>query len=198
MPSSYTAPIHDGQDITFEQFALRCSRAMGAAIHQRDDGMDVEIEEREVDGYYADRVAAASKALDAAEAKATEQWQAERDAKAAEIIAYNAELRVKSAAMADRYDGMIAQVEAWKPPTGEHVGLKEFMLQQLRESRQFDVSDYQQPLPPEDVESYRATEIAGLARSLAYANEHMAKENEQVRSQNEWVRALRDSLAVTA
>lgn len=39
MPTGYTADIKDG--ITFRDFALRCARAFGATIMQRDEDISI-------------------------------------------------------------------------------------------------------------------------------------------------------------
>ena len=35
----------------------------------------------------------------------------------------------------ERYETMLAEVEAWQPPTPDHEELKRFMADQLRESK---------------------------------------------------------------
>src|SRR5699024_10821555 len=74
MATGYTYPLHDGTPITFEQFALNCSRAMGAAIHQRDDNSDAPITEMTVDDYYATAVAKAEAELLAALDRSDGEW----------------------------------------------------------------------------------------------------------------------------
>lgn len=37
MPSCYTSDIADGKDVSFNDFVLKCARAFGACIEQRDD-----------------------------------------------------------------------------------------------------------------------------------------------------------------
>ena len=40
MPTGYTTDIYNGKDVTFKDFALKCARAFGACIHQREDNID--------------------------------------------------------------------------------------------------------------------------------------------------------------
>lgn len=37
---------------------------------------------------------------------------------------------------------MLDQVQLWQPPTDDHMGLKEFMIQQIEESIKFDCASY--------------------------------------------------------
>lgn len=43
MPTGFTAIIEEKEDLTFEEFALRCARGMGALIMMRDDPMSAEV-----------------------------------------------------------------------------------------------------------------------------------------------------------
>ena len=203
MPTGYTAPIHDNEPITFEQFALRCSRAMGAAIMQRDETLDVEIQLRTVGDYEQKNVDKARAELDEALARTDDEWATLQDAQIRDETAYRAEYMAKTSALAVRYDDMLREVLAWVPPTDEHIGLKKFMIDQLNESIRFDVG---QPsgrwLPPISerlsVVEYKAAKIALASKRLADATQRLHEEHERVRSQNAWVVALRDSLKATA
>lgn len=97
--------------------------------------------------------------------------------------------------MKARYETMLAQVSAWEPPTPEHNGLKDFMLQQITESIKFDCSsDYDDP----------PTRVPGalwlhqrIERTRDRISRHAAeyeKEVERTEGRNRWLKALRDSL----
>ena len=200
MPTGYTQDIYEGNPITFEQFVLKCSRAMGAAIMQRDESPDAEIRMREVPDYEIERVKKARAELEAALARTDDEWAAMRDAEIAEASAYQVKYVADRTELAKRYREMQKHVREWTPPTVEHEGLKEFMLDQLGESYNFDVGHpnrkpYTPEIPDEvPVYMYKARQIAKLSKHQADATLRLADEYERVRSQNEWVRALRDSL----
>lgn len=196
MPTGYTAPLHDGDPITFEQFVLRCSRAMGAAIHQRDEDSDAQITEMTVPDYYAANVDKAERALIEALSRSSQDWHEMQEQEVQQALTYKHEYVEKRAAMRDRYETMLAAVEQWTPPTKEHNGLKEFMAEQLNTSINFDCGGSYVPSVPErvPVSEYRDRKIADLSKSLTSEIERFEKERERVRSQNEWVRALRESL----
>lgn len=195
MPTGYTADLHDGKPITFEQFVLKCSRAMGAAIMQRDDSLDVEIKERTLDDHYAERVAKSALRLQEAMNRSMSEWEALQEAAIADADAYRTKYVADVTAMEARYRAMLEQVRAWAPPTDEHLGLKKFMIEQIESSISFDCIGYTPPVPERtSPEEYAQTEIARVARDHARDIDELAKERERVASQNAWVRALRDSL----
>lgn len=198
MPTGYTQPLYEGTPITFEQFVLRCSRAMGAAIMQRDDSLDAEIALRRVDDYEIERLQEAITALEAAADITDEEWAAKQNAEFAEAVQSRREAEEQRAAIGGRYKAMLEQVRAWEPPTPEHEGLKDFMISQLEESLRFDASVF--PLPPLEilpVDAYRATRIEELAKTVAMRADRYAAEVARVRGQNAWVLALRESLGIT-
>lgn len=160
MPTGYTAPIYEGTDITFEQFALRCARAFGAFVHQRDEGADTPP--RAVDGpsdhmrsalANGKALLVALQSLDAAEVEAMYQAEVGR------MQAEHDEAVARNDAMAARYDDMAARAEAWQPPE-RWKELRQFMLDQLAESRAHDIID------PGKWDANR-DEVANLKRLLA-------------------------------
>jgi hypothetical protein len=115
MPTGYTADLHDGKQITFEQFVLKCSRAMGAAIMQRDESPDVEIRERTLDDHYVENVAKSAAKLQEALNRPASEWEALQDAAIAEAETHRAKYLADKEAMKARYEGMLEQVRAWVP-----------------------------------------------------------------------------------
>ena len=89
------------------------------------------------------------------------------------------------------YDSMLAKVEAWEPPTSEHVGMKKFMREQIELSK---TSFYDWPI-------HRASGKAWLANAREMAAEEVRESAEKWRAaqeraarDTEWLRALRASL----
>lgn len=196
MPTGYTADLHDGKDVTFREFALKCSRAMGAAIMQRDEDPNVEIKLRTVEDYYYENVDKAKSALAKALSRSTQFWTDEQTKEIQQAKEYRKDYLEKQASMEERYNSMLAEVKAWIPPTSEHEGLKKFMIEQLESSIDFDCTDWTPSVPERlDVAEYADKKIASLASSYRYAVDNLAKEQERVAGQNAWVIALKDSLA---
>lgn len=196
MPTGYTADLHDGKDVTFREFALKCSRAMGAAIMQRDEDPNVEIKLRTVEDYYYENVEKARTALAKALSRSTEYWDEEQQREIQEAREYRWKHLEDKTSLEERYNAMLAEVRAWNPPTSEHEGLKKFMIEQLESSIDFDCIDWTPEVPERlDVAEYADKKIASLASSYKHAVDNLAKEQERVAEQNAWVIALKDSLA---
>lgn len=196
MPTSYTAPIYEGQEITFEDFALRCARAMGASIEQRDESLDVPLRKMETSGgYHSKGLARANVALKTARKRDTAEWEKLQEAEIREAIEYRTKYLEDRKALRERYTAMLYDVTEWEPPTPEHEGLKKFMRQQIEESINFDCGSYDPPVPERlPVSEYRSQQIEKCAREVSYHAEKLAKEHERVRSQHAWVTALYRSL----
>ena len=196
MPTGYTATlVEKGQ--TFQDFIMGCARAFGALIDMRDDPHDAPIPDKfEPSEYHAKQIIDSREKLAMLKAMtdtAREAFgQAEKDAeinRLTEVVAGNI-------AENNRLDDMAAQVRAWNPPTDDHKGLKEFMLQQIRISK--NEPDYYQNLA-EDAEkktamAYYIAAVSECARNVKYHTEEHSKEVERVSGRTEWVRQLRASI----
>lgn len=198
MPTGYTADI--AKDITFKQFVMRCARGIGALVTMRDEPWDAEIPERfEPSDYHQkkleethaelDRLNAMSVAelIEASTADYRTQLQSYRD-----YIAKEADLSAK-------YEAMLAKVNAWTPPTSDHVGMKDFMIEQITRSIKFDCGStywHEQifALKHETHEEWKAKSVAKLQKDLAYHEDEHRKEVERTAARSAWVKALRSSL----
>ena len=197
MPTGYTADIQKG--ITFRQFALGCARAFGACITLRDEPAGTPIpDEFTPDRYFVEALDRAKARLydlermtpDQIAAAAAEEYDdavADRE----EDIAYRAALRQK-------YDAMLVQVEAWQPPTPEHENFKTFMREQIAESIKFDCGEVEErywPTPkrltPRD---WHMQAVAKAHEDIAYRTKELADEIQRCEQRTAWVRALRGSL----
>lgn len=194
MPTGYTAALYEGEDQTFEEFVLRCARAMGAAIMQRDSGPGPIADEYQPSTYHAEALKKA-----AARLTAVDGWD-DDEATAEAAVAYHDakrrddESRATTRLREARYQAMLLKVKAWPPPTPEHEGLKRFMAEQLTESIDFDCRG-NWPAPVRlDGAAYREQERDRALRDIEYNARHQAEEEERTRERNAWVRALRGSL----
>lgn len=140
MPNGYTAGVQDGTVTDLREFLERVGRGMSMAIMQRDSDPREPVKLREVSKYESERVEKA-----AAERERYERMtlvEAEREAKA-ELLegvrAHNEAVKANKVER-DRYDAMIAKVEAWRPdPVVQYV--KDKALEWLRESREWDTQE---------------------------------------------------------
>ena len=199
MPTGYTADVANGKVTDFPTFATQCARAFGALILMRDDPMDAPIPEKfEASDYNTNALATARAHL-----KTLISMTPEAAAAAAAKAYDDAETsRLRSKAEGDaelaRYRAMRTKVEAWTPPTAEHVGLKSFMLEQLDTSaygwsapRYYDEPTDKAKYEPEE---WLRGEIDKAHRDIGYHAAEREKEIARTEGRNSWVAALRASL----
>lgn len=198
MPTGYTADVGDGKVTEFPDFALACARAFGALITMRDDHADVEIpEELEPGAWYETNVTDAQVALEEAKAWTPEEATAAAQDVYDKDVAQVEESREKRAAMKVRYEAMLSEAQAWEPPSEEHVKMKEFMIEQLQSSIQFDCEGFTTPvLTPLDGPRFQAAQIKDRTEDLERAITRRQEENERVAGRNLWLRQLRESLGL--
>lgn len=198
MPTGYTANVKSGELTEFRDFALQCARAFGACVTMRDEPDDVPIPEFVVDTFHPQQVALAKAALASFRAKTDDELRQmlarevqESRKKAKAVIAEDKEVR-------RRYEAMLAKVEAWTPPSKDHVELKAFMLKQLRDSVKFDCGssssrEFLEEKTPE-FRTWKNERLGKLLGRVARAEKSLAEEEERVASRNRWVLQLRESL----
>ncbi len=88
---------------------------------------------------------------------------------------------------------MLDAAKAWEPPTKDHAGLKDFMIEQLSESLH---GDMRWPGPVEQTGSeWRANEIVRAKKDIDYHTREQEKEVERANTRTEWVKSLRQSLS---
>lgn len=194
MPTGYTADVADGK-IDFRTFALRCARAFGATVMQRDESLDSPPRHRQPSVYYAKRLAEASADVERYRsmtlAEAAEAMAAER----AEHEEREAQYRAEKDAKRERYEAMLREAQAWEPPTAGHAELKVFMVKQLSWSIDFDCRPYNNPYPHTDSEEWLASKRAQSLREVERAETAHREEEERVASSNAWIDSLYGSLS---
>jgi hypothetical protein len=194
MPTGYTAAILDG--ITFEQFALNCARAFGALITMRDEPFDVPIPPRmEPSSFYQRTMEREHLELERLLALTPGQIRQEAEKAYTEAVASYYTRKHEREEQRAKYEAILAQAHAWQPPTSDHTGLKEFMVEQIEESIRFDCSGGDDPEPvrltPED---WHAKRVAEVRWTVGYCEQHHRDEVERTHSRNCWIDALRKSL----
>jgi hypothetical protein len=195
MPTGYTSAIKDGID--FKTYAMDCARAFGACVMLRDEagGGDKIPPAFEPSDYHVKALAKARTGLAAVQAMSREDcelsaanaWQ-EQEASRLRCIGECNDLRKK-------YEKMLSEVKAWRPPTEKHVELHNFMRTQIEESIKFDCStDFLVMGQKLSGDKWRSQEVSRLLRDIDYHERENANEIEITRDRNEWISALRASL----
>lgn len=199
MPTGYTADITD--KTTLAEFTLRCARNFGALILMRDDPMDAPIPKFQPSEYHVKALEDAQSRLAAAKEMTAEQA-------AEQVPKYNTDARTNRErqrterdTLRGNYRRMIAMVEGWQPPTADHVNLKKFMLQQLKESIEWDCPDdggeFSERCYPNfsgTLSDWIAKAQSSAAHDVEYHAKELAEEVERTNQRNRWVKQLRDSL----
>lgn len=193
MPTGYTAAIADG--ITFEQYALNCARAFGALVMMRDEPSDAPIPDAFAPSDYNARELVQDRAklssMKALSGDALAQVHAEAVKADAE---YNANRLREANELRAKYEAMLAQAKAYKPPTPDHVQYAAFLVSQIEQSIEFDCTPYEREPITSDPHLWRAQEIEKIEKSIAYHERAHREELERTARRNQWIRDLRASL----
>ena len=204
MPTGYTEPVANGEITEFRDFALRCARAFGALIEFRDDAPDAEINVEKIGKqdieYYERALAHEQERLTQAEAMTYEE------AETLAAVAYEdrrlteEEQRNHDRVEWERYSAMTEKVKAWEPPTPDHQGIKDFMLDQLSISSRFldpaeNEPTQQNPITRMTAAEYRADKIQLHRRVVEYHQEKLESARRAAEERRKWVSDLLASLA---
>lgn len=195
MPTGYTSIIAE-KETTFPEFALGCARAFGALMSFREEPMDAPIPDKlPISDYYTKRIAETEKELEKLKAMTSEKMANNAKAEYDKELA-NYERRVQERTeLKNKYLDMLSQVENWQPPTSEHQGLKEFMIQQLTESIRWDCSlEYLHPPKLMTKEDWYNKQYSILSKDLIYNKDHEQQEINRVKTCENWIKALKESL----
>lgn len=197
MPTGYTADIAKG--ITFEQYALGCARAFGALVMMRDDPSDAPIPERfEPSSYNKDGAIKAELEI----ARLEKLTPSEADMAAAEsmreqVAAYRRRLEEKTD-LRNKYNEILAKAVQFKSPTPDHEQYRQFMIDQIRSSIEFDCgTDYLEKPAMMSGPQWLAAALVKARHDLEYHTAEQAKEVERTETRNKWVSDLRAALTTT-
>lgn len=197
MPTGYTSEIEKG--ISFRQFVLLCARGFGACIMQRDDPMSDLPKMQEVSDYHTKEISESEAKLKEIKAMSDDSILEEaRKEYEKEIASIEDGLRKKNE-LHQKYTDMLTRVEGWVPPSKDHDELKNFMIDQIIKSIEFDCSGnfYETRLREAKqltVSDWKAKKIHDTLWNLNYHQKEYIKERSRVQSRNEWIKKLYESL----
>jgi len=194
MPTGYTAAVADG--ISFEQFVMGCARAMGALVMMRDEPSDAPIPERfEPSKYNAVKLAEARTKLDRLDGMTLEQRAAEAKEHYVGAMKRWSERAAERHEQRCHYEAMLRKVRDWVPPSNEHSGFKDFMIEQLTQSIDFDCGGTWDKEPEElSGDAWLGQQVREAQRNVEYHTKANAEEIERTESRNKWIADLRTSL----
>lgn len=196
MPTGYTADVVNGKVTEFPDFAMTCARAFVALIVMRDDPMDAEIPEKfEPSPHYASTLADATARLSELRAMTPDVIRGAYEVAYESAVADWNKSEARAALARQRCEFMLAEVEAWQPPSPDHKEMKKFMRDQLTKTIKFD-GEHRSPRPSrQDPATWHQAEIRDTERRIEYYREASEKERQRAVERTEWVRKLRESLA---
>lgn len=203
MPTGYTAGIIDGEIKTFKQFATLCMRAFGATLHMRDDGLDKVYEPRVPSKYYEDNIAKAKTMLQQANTLPDEAIIQSRYEELEKEKQRLLDHIAKSKENLKSLNSILAEVNSYSPPTFEHTGIKDFMIQQINETIKFDcdtsycknkISEIDIELSVTDAAKIRKVLIDKTNKDLYFYTAENAKELQRCAQANKWVEEFLQSL----
>ena len=199
MVTGYTAHIKKG--VTFKQFALCCAKAFGACASLRDNNKIKfdEIPEIKPSTYHKERLTELREKL---------KWldnltEAEKEKIAKGLVgrAKKNWKRYENGKKRKRelYENMLNELSKWRPPSLNHIALKDFMEEQLVSTIQHDCEPrkfqysyyYEEEITPEAwFERERMDVEYSIQRHLKeyYAEIHRARDNKK------WIAKLKESL----
>lgn len=193
MPTGYTAMLIKQENVSFARFALQCARGFGACLLQRDDDFnDLPDPYQKVANYYSRALKETKELLGhvrTLEGQALINYVQAKDEQRYQSSLNSFESMVNENA---RYALMKREVMAWIPPTHEHEGLKNFMLQQLETSTWKNLTA---PVRQNtDPETWKKEEIQRLEQKIVYYENQIQEEEARVAGRNKWIRDLYTSL----
>lgn len=190
MPSGITAPIYEGEGISFEQYAWRVARMFGALVHMRDDMMGAAIRRREPSDFERNCIESDAQRLAELERLTPAEVVARYEAEYADRVRYYNERVAEVAQRVERINALLAKAEAWEPPTPDHEGFKKEMIRLLRQDLDFDGRVYTSRPEREDPHAWHAQQVEHARHSLARSMERLVEEQARCDHANGWVDAL--------
>ena len=201
MATGFTAPIYDGEDITFEQFANSCLRNF--CIYLRFKGKYPNLSRYEIpdkiypSDYYKKKYEEAKAEYEKhlATPKTKEELEAEYIVYVNGVIKGNEDRVKKNEALKNRYNAMLSKVRSWIPPSEDYKCIKDFMENQLTDSLDFDCSHvYVENIIPKDEWIQKQANRTDLMESIMYNLEHYNKEIIAAEKDTQWLKTFSESI----
>jgi len=202
MPTGYTSKIYEGEEQTGKEFVMTCARAFGALIDMRDESIDTPIpKELKPDKYHSEQLNLAREKLAECAKITLEEAKVFVEEEIDQRIIENQKYHDKNKYLKHRYEKTLGEVEKWMPPTKDHIKLKEYAIEQLKQSIEFDCSNpyseydtterYKKETPQEYIES----KMNSCLQDIKYHTEKLEAEIESTNKRNLWIKQLRESLS---
>lgn len=203
MPTGYTEPILKGKVTNFKDYAKLCMRAFGATIHMRDDSLDVEYSKREPTDYHMKALKSWEEKLIEFKSFTDEQFLEKRRSEIKDSIDYHAKKMLECEINLNRLTSILTDVNDWVPPTEDHQGIKEFMVNQIEQTIKGDadfeyhseeLERYNVMLETLNVDDVKRKYMDDAIYNINYHIKHNTEELRRVKKSNDWVETFLNSL----
>ena len=201
MPTGLTNGIYDGTDMDFRSFALKCATHFGGGYEASDYGdgklpMDKAPELKPNDFYYNELRETIKELTEWEHLKANpEKAKVAYEEEVARRNLENEVYKKSKSELRERYEEMLAKVKSWEPEK-EYVCVKDFMINQLEDSINFDCPKNYMPydtvMPP--LEEWIDFKLRYLRESVESYKENVVKEIKRVEEKNLWLKGFYISL----
>lgn len=200
MASAITSYLFEN-NLPLDKFIMLCTRAFGACQRMRDDPLDVSVPEKITpDPFHLNSMKNLEKELKKLKSlseKASIIW-AEKEIN--KKIKSHKKYKKKDSCTKKLkcFNDMLEKVIAWKPPSEDHIELKNFAINQLEQSIKFDDHDSYyldeiKKLSKQTPKGYYKKELKRIAETIEYHKKHWEKEVENTNFINNWFDQLRNS-----
>lgn len=204
MPTGYTAGIIDGEITTFEQFATQCSRAFGATIHMRDNPLDSPYEPRTPSEYYVNSLQSQREKLEETKTMTDEAIVQDFENLLNDSLKYHERELEKTKVNLGRLNSIMESAKSWVPPTEDHEGVRDYMIDQLEITIKADgdpsyhvnkiVQAKKELEEGIDPKVYREEKIKEIEDRISYYGVEVQKELERCKQSNDWMDKFLESI----
>jgi len=204
MPTGYTAGIIDGEITTFEQFATQCSRAFGATIHMRDNPLDSPYEPRTPSQYYVNSLQSQREKLEETKTMTDEAIVQDFENLLKDSLEYHERELEKTKVNLGRLNSIMESAKSWVPPTEDHEGVRDYMIDQLEITIKADgdpsyhvnkiVQAKKELEEGIDPKVYREEKIKEIEDRISYYEGEVQKELERCKQSNDWMDKFLESI----
>ncbi|TVY09852.1 hypothetical protein [Paenibacillus cremeus] len=198
MPTGYTHDVSEGKITDVKDYIMQCARAFGATIMMRDEPLGTPIPEFEPSTYSKNAIEKARERLKELQCMSNDEIEAQTEGEYQSELKRKKKYAQEKLETKNRYTKMLVDVYAWQAPTSDHGKLKQFCIDQLKESIKWDCDNMEGYYNPESVKKQTAQEwlnsnIERCLRDIEYHSKEWEKEVERTNERNLWVKQLRDS-----
>jgi hypothetical protein len=205
MPTGYTSGILDGEIKSFPDFAKLCMRAFGATIHMRDEDLGVRWIPRTIEqnDYNLKNIERCKDSLNRLLTTKDSELVSDEKKSLEKRIRYHKKKVREIKKVRKNLDAFLEEANSYTPPTEDHHGIKEFMINQIQMTIDHDGSwkyhDEQIDLLTTrllniDPAILRIQETERIEKELAYHQKQLDEEKERCEKANGWVESFLKSL----